>query len=427
MQKSLLNIALITVFGFVSLNAQLPVPTDSVEIGADYDLTVWYHPENGMIKSEPLIAWDIAFQSGMNAGILINEAKGIELYHIPNSSFETYEDDIDTTDYQQNFTRWHNDPDHCYLGAFNMGKDGQSNPDYSYGWGYYSMATHYVLGDAVFIIKLADGSVKKILIEELRSGVYTFKWANPDGTDEITATMKKENYEDKNFGYFSLENNEALNDYEPDSYNWHFAFTKYGSESEDYAAYNYVGIIQNANVKSSMIDDVPEGEWPEAPEYNQDYFSGSKTAIGTKWIKYAVSEAPMINDDRVFYISADTLNHPEPNIYKLRFVRATGELLNDEGKVFFNINTGTTSVEDNASGVVPKVYPTIVERGGRLNINMNKSGKNEFTIYSMTGQMLADGLISGEAQISTAFFPAGSYIIKISNGRDLSTEKFIVK
>lgn len=47
-------------------------------------------------------------------------------------------------------------------------------------------------GNRVFVIKLRDGSYKKLMIQSFAGGTYNLKYANFDGTEEKTVAIKAE-------------------------------------------------------------------------------------------------------------------------------------------------------------------------------------------------------------------------------------------
>ena len=98
------------------------------------------------------------------------------------------------------------------------------------------------------IIKLSNGDYKKLQMIKLSSGVYDFKYANIDGSNEVITNVSKSNYTSKNFGYYSLTNETEL-DREPDSDSWHILFTKYVSGTP--IAPNSIDLVPSRSIKTS--------------------------------------------------------------------------------------------------------------------------------------------------------------------------------
>ena len=144
---------------------------DTVSIFTGYAHQSYYSLNAGEIANIDNSDWDIAFDaSGYGSTIRINGAIGTELYKYP---------DGDTSDWATldtaGISSWPMvyDSDTTWAGgAFNTGKT--SNP-MDLGWGIYSTITHHVLGDSLFVIKLNNGSMKKLQIENLQNFCCTFR------------------------------------------------------------------------------------------------------------------------------------------------------------------------------------------------------------------------------------------------------------
>jgi hypothetical protein len=162
------------------------------------------------------------------------------------------------------------------VGAFN------ANPASAFdlGWGTYSMITHTVTGDRLFVIKLADASYRKIWIKSLASGTFTFRYATLDNSTDETHTVVKSQYATKNFVYFSLENGSVL-DREPLSAEWDLQFAKYiGKLTGTETYYAVTGVLSNAGTLVAKAENVDvETAQPENFEY--DTFNIS--VIGYNW------------------------------------------------------------------------------------------------------------------------------------------------
>ena len=138
----------------------------------------------------------------------------VELYLTNSTDFAT----VDSTA----MTRIYNEDISWSEGAFNHVKIEEDPADY--GWGTYDFTSHQVNGSRIYIIKLRNGDFKKIEIQSLISGIYTFRYANLDGSNEETHTIDKADYDGKTLAYFSIENGTAQ-DLEP--VQWDLVFTRY--------------------------------------------------------------------------------------------------------------------------------------------------------------------------------------------------------
>ncbi|HRP60483.1 MAG TPA: hypothetical protein PK833_09415, partial [Vicingus sp.] len=74
-------------------------------------------------------------------------------------------------------------------GAFNQIAD--TSNSFDLGWGLYSMITHTVVGNKVFIIKLPGNIYRKIIIESLAGGDYNFRFASIDNAVDVSQSITK--------------------------------------------------------------------------------------------------------------------------------------------------------------------------------------------------------------------------------------------
>ena len=191
-----------------------PIPpislADSISMGAGYADEIFYCLENGVVKISPRSSWDIAFSTDpMSSTILVNEGYGIELYTYPSGDQAAW-DAVDTSGISDWPVMFNSDTS-WYYGAFDRNDKG--HPDY--GWGVYNTQTHDVVGDSLFIIRLSDGTVKKLFIEKraAMTNSFSIKYGNIADAGE-TKEISCGTYSGKNFVYFSLGSGEVL-DIEP--------------------------------------------------------------------------------------------------------------------------------------------------------------------------------------------------------------------
>lgn len=271
MKTILLSTLAFCVLNISQLFAQV---SDSVSLSKLYTHQSFYSLSNGEILTSEN-TWDLAFGTGATGStIRINGVTGIRLYVSPITGVKHWET-LDTT----NFSSWKvaYDSDTTWsIGAFSDGNDGNFN----LGWGTYSMITHQVVGSKLFVIKLANGNLKKIWIEKLASGTYEFRHANLDGSNEIKSTISKTNYTTKNFVYYSIEDNKII-DREPISSSWDLVFTNYLGEVAPTTFYNVTGILANSTVQTSKAEKVNV----ITAISDESSFSTKINTIGYNWIQ----------------------------------------------------------------------------------------------------------------------------------------------
>lgn len=322
---------------------------DSVAIGAGYANQIWYSLENDEQGSALNSEWDLAFSTaGQGANILINSAIGTKLWSYPSSDTSGWAN-IDTT----GITTWsplYNSDTSWNEGAFR--KNISSNP-YDLGWGIYDPITHFVVGDSLYVIKLSDNSYKKLWIQQLASGTYTFRYANLDGSNDNVVSLVKADYSGKNFGYYSLLTNAAF-DREPTSSEWDLLFTKYTGFIPN--PYGVTGVLCNSgvtiaearpvDVNSTSFDDYP--------------YTTPMNTIGYDWKTY--SGAWTIEDSTVYFVKGIT-----GNIWKIIFTGFGGSA---DGKFKFT--------KELVSGVgLNEITNTEISE---LTVYPNPSNGNSFTV-----------------------------------------------
>lgn len=316
--KKILFLAILAVssLGFYSCDddsSSIPEPrtkSETVTMGANYTKDVYYSLQNGVVAEVDRAEWDIAFGVPVrSSSILINEASGVELKEFPISEGWQWVDAIDTTGY----STWdflYNGDENWEEGAFSANASEQDIENFDYGWGVYDfIVTHNINGVALYVLKTRNDEYKQIFIEKKQSAdqIYTFKFANLDGTDQQTVTVDV-SASDANFVYYDLELNKGLNR-EPDASTWDLIFTKYMDNSINYSV---SGVLQNIGVEVIELDDVVD---LTMETYISTEFDDNISEIGYDWKPYnrATGEYE-VDSDRLYFIK----DHAE-NVYKLVF------------------------------------------------------------------------------------------------------------
>ena len=217
------RLILFTLFLSLGLNVFSQQVDDFVFLDGGYANQSYYSFANEEIANVDNTNWDIALDADpFGVSIRINGQMGTALYLYPNGDISDWAT-LDTA----GLSTWTQSYDSDYNweeGAFNQ----NVNPDnvFDYGWGIYNSITHHVVGDSLYVIKLSDESYKKIWIVSMISNVFTFKFADIDGSNETEVSFAKGTYAGKNYGYYSIQTEEEI-DREPASDTWDIVFTKY--------------------------------------------------------------------------------------------------------------------------------------------------------------------------------------------------------
>ena len=387
--------------------------TDTVTTGASYVNQVWYSLPNDEQGNAPKDNWDVAFEiSGFTASVLANTQKGLAVYQSPYAV--TQWNSVDTTGIA-NWKTLDNSETSWSEGALN------TNPDdnLDLGWGVYDMNTHTVAGDSIYIIKLASGAWKKFKVNSLANSTYSFTWADIDGQNEQTTTLAKNGYTGKNFGYYSLENNTAL-DREPATADWDITFTKYMTViyAPDPTPYGVTGVLLNkgvTGVKASGVD-------VATVDFNNYTFQTDINTIGYNWKSFAGSWT--IEDSLVYFVKRSN-----GDIWKLVFTGFTGGA---SGNYIFSkeqVYTATTGIEETAGITTLGVFPNPATNLVNL-VYQNDGSQNNVavTISDLSGRVVTQQLFEttggmNKSMLDVSALNRGIYILTLgSNSSKLIIE-----
>jgi hypothetical protein len=378
-------------------NAQV---SDTVSTGSQNANDVYYSLKNGIVKTEPINNWDLAFEiAGFSASIRSNHVKGIDVFqtHYPSAAWTT----MDTT--QKNTWKMLYNSQYVWtLGAFNRHTDGNFN----LGWGVYDPGSHIIQGDSIYVLKFADGSFKKITFINLNSGTYNFKYANLDGSGEKTMSISKTDYKTKNFVYYTFAG-DAIIDREPATANWDLIFTKYTEFIP--TPYNVAGVWTNKGVKCAEARNVSTS----IVNYLPFYFSDTASKIGYDWKTYNGSTNSYDITDNLVYFVRTSSNE----VYKIVF---TGYIGGASGSYYFTKQAIIAGIKhQNQPGI--SMFPNPVN--DVLNIKLSDGYKLvNFTILDFTGKVILTG---NNEIISTQHLNQGVYNIVVETETGFSNFRFL--
>lgn len=362
------------IYAFILLlclgNVQAQV-SDIVTTGSGYANQIWYSLENDEQGSAPKEEWDIAFSVDMfSSSIHINGATGVMLYTNPNGDISNWSDVIEEAEIAT-WNSQYNSATSWESGAFDRNVD-TGNP-MDFGWGVYNFITHFVVGDSMFVIQLANQEYKKLKINELSvSGVYSFTYANLDGSNEVNATITKSDYAGKNFAYYSIENQTAL-DREPLSGNWDLLFTQY----TDYipVPYTVAGVLHNKQVQVAQVDDVDQNTFDD---YSAGSFVEAINEIGYDWKTFG-GMGFNIEANRVYFVQENG------NIWKLVFTGFGGSATGTYE--FTKELLATVNVDEMQQEAYLSTFPNPNADGNFQLVTSGLSNENyTFCIYDLQGK-----------------------------------------
>ena len=393
--------------------------SDSVILNSSYTNQSFYNLNDGEIANIDNTNWDLAFSSsGYGSAIRINAQAGVELFVYPNGDINDW-NSVDIT----NINNWSsiiNSDTTWTIGAFNATSDPTNSLDL--GWGVYSTITHHITGDSIHIIKLSNGNYKKLQMIKLSSGVYDFKYANIDGSNEVTTNVSKSNYTSKNFGYYSLTN-EAELDREPDSDSWHILFTKYVSEIYPGTNYAVTGVLTNKDIEVAKAEGVDISN----VNYNSYSFSSQINTIGYNWKSYNMSSFSYdIVDSLCFFIKDDF-----GSIWKLQLTGFEGS---SSGKINFNVENILSASDNVLDKNVFAIYPNPTKSKEIkiiYDLNYSTSSLNKLDFYDLNGKLVKSLKLANngffERDVNLYDLKSGIYFVSLITDEKSFQQKLIIQ
>lgn len=416
MKKQILTI----VAGITTLfaTAQTAI-NDTVTLGAGGANQVWYSLSNDEQATQAKDNWDLAFDTkGIYTGVRINSASGVMLWGYPKGDVSSWST-VDTTGLSTWDARWDSDTSWTYCA---MGNYANPNDPFDLDWGVYDISTHHVLADSFYIIKLTDGSYKKLMIESLISAKYTIKFADLNGSNEKTAVVDKTAFNAADFGYFSIVNNKTIQR-EPSHGDWDLVFTKYTGFVP--VPYTLTGVLHSrgvAAIKAEKIADINAYN-----NYHAHTFTHEINTLGYNWKTYNGTGYD-IADSTVYFVQNE-----DGDIWKVIF---TGYGSTDASIMFSKTKLGGLSINNTANELVATVALSPNPSFGS-NVTVVYSFEQEqrgasIMVYDMMGkQVLADALSAGKGLhqyvISRDQLATGTYIVTVATPNGKATQKMIIK
>ncbi len=409
----------------------------TVSMGPGYAQNVWYNVETGVETKGAATGWDLAISvRGFEAAIFTNPFD--TLYRAANSiaNFATVSaaDTLPKTASRQLFnsdTTW-------TLGSINATTTGV----FDYGWGSYNQVTNNVVGDSAYLIKLTNGTWKKIYIEKLAFDTsYFIKYANLDGTNPQTVEVNKKSYLGKNFVYLNLTTN-AILDLEPKSSDWHLAFMRYHSTAINPATgktepFVVAGVLSNTLL--SITRGVPgysgsfvakvNGADTASNNFSNAQFKTSNGVIGGDWKYYDYANFRYVMSDTTKYF----VKTPSGKVYKLIFKDFGGAA--NGNFVFTSQYIIGTSVKTPNDGVAALAINPNPATDGQIQV-VYDLGKNiqqaDFQLFDLSGKNIFTKKLSRTEGVQNTTLPylglnSGIYIARLNVNGHAMIQKVVVQ
>ncbi len=403
MKRILLSIGILT---GLTTSAQMVI--DTVTIGAGYANQCWYSLENDEQVNVPKNDWDIAFETtGFGSSIGINPAIGTKIWAYPGDTgqFAT----LDTAG-MSSWTQLHNSDTSWAYGALSQNQSGLD-----LGWGTYSTITHQVVGDELFVIELSNGVYQKLWIQSLASSVYTFRHATLDNSMDMTHTLAKSNFTNKNFGYFSLQNHQEV-DKEPANTDWDVMFGQY--EASQVGWYLVSGVLANAGTQVAKAH--PVNDSSTYVDYHLHTFDTKINGIGYDWKSFNFTVGWVLEDSLVYFVETQ-----EGDIWKMVFTGFSGSSAGQF--IFGKEKLASNSVAENQNMIL-NTYPNPATE--QLNLTYNSHSPVTIELVDMNGRTVKvwqgyEGLQTKTVQISD--LPAGMYTLMLQSDKGVNSERIVIR
>lgn len=416
---------LIVILSVTLSNAQSFI---EISTAAGYSNQQFIRLQDDKLTSVKLTEWDVAFTSfnTQDAGIHINEAAGVSFGGPPPAEIEAY--DTKSSDFSKVFildsikaNRLYNDEKTWSYGAINSTRSAMD--PFDYGWGKYVPSSQKVTGNRVFVFKLKSGKIIKFMVTDLTGFTYNFKYANLDGTEEVTKSLVK-TPGSQNLLFYSFEKNSPINIAPNDGYD--LIYTRYTSPAQDpnnptvTAQYNVTGVLSAPGATTSVvISQTPETEVATSATV----FSKQTDLIGYDWKSFTNNQW-VLNLKKVCFVKSAINNR----VYKLRFIDFAGAATG--AATIEKTDLGIIASSDDFVDVLIGTYPNPTANEINVIIDTKELDVDvaNVRILSMTGKeilnnnmKLSKGLNAETYDISS--LSSGSYILFVTaNGQSIARQ-----
>jgi hypothetical protein len=357
-----------------------------ISTGSGYNQQSYVNLAAGTEHRVANASWDIAFSvAPQDAGVFINESVGSASGALPIQAFFTLSEDFNVLpapSSYEDFPLYNREVSWSY-GAINDYRDG-GNPN-DYGWGVYNPTTQEIDGIYVYVIKLRDGSYLKFQIQSLINGEYTFRYANTNGSGEVTKTISKADHVGKMLAYFSFATGETVDVESSGDFDLlfcrYYALLQQGADSVQYLV---TGILSAAGVEVAEANHVD----PATVQF-QDYadsLSSNIEIIGHDWKYFDLNAFEWIlPQDLVYFVKTK-----DDRVWKLKFVEFQGS--GTGTAVFEKTDLGIISAVENPSSPTSEflVYPNPASNEVNVlyTLRNNVPQKVKFQILDASGRFV---------------------------------------
>ncbi|MEZ5055804.1 MAG: T9SS type A sorting domain-containing protein [Saprospiraceae bacterium] len=417
---------LVTLISFAA-NAQDLV---LVSTGASYDFQSYYRLSDDSSYQVQNNTWDIAFTTigQQDAGVHVNESSRtsfgspqpeVEVYLAPTNNWE---DPIEVDSLKD---RLYNDEvSWTYGGAFNQPRD--PSDIFDFGWGEYDFMVNQVKSKNIYVIKLRDGSYKKFEIQSIVLTTYNFRYADLDGSNEVSKSLNKADYEFSSFAYFDFASESFINTV-PNT--WDLEFCRYITPIDagggNFIPFGVTGVLSGFGVEVAEARGV-DPETVDPIEY-RDSFSTVLDVIGYDWKDFENNMAWVLAEDLVYFVKAT-----DDNVYKITFLQfggsSTGDVIFEKELVDISsakdleLANGKFVLAPNPARGNTTLLMEVDQSIPNLQINvLDLSGKMVRTYHTAANQGL------NAIQMNDLPSTPGIYSVQVTDGEKVSVVKMRVQ
>ncbi|MCC6461355.1 MAG: T9SS type A sorting domain-containing protein [Saprospiraceae bacterium] len=416
MSKTIPTLLLVCLSLAVGLRAQ--TTTVQLSTGAGYAKSAYFKLSDGSSQQVAHDAWDIAFSNlgTAYAGIFVNESTAT-VNGQPTVALEAYDpyvfDFSETIDPDALLPeQLLLNPEHSWAeGAFNAGIDSSNTNDY--GWGAYDPTAKKVIGYRVFVLKLRDGSYRKISFDEYDGNAYTFRAANLDGTNLSTHTVNTAFGNGSPLIYFSFGTNGAN---VPTATGWDLVFCRYLAALSDgqggFVPYAVTGVLTADGMQTAKATAVDPATVDHTPYL--DSLSHRLDIIGHDWKFFNLQTGWVVLGDRAYFVKTqDNL------LYKLVWVGFSGSASGTATlqRTLIGQLSATADLPSEIASAL--VYPNPATDQIHLAVSASKNEQAKIRLLDGSGRLVWSGLPATLQAGLTVLdlplpaLPAGTYWLQV--------------
>ena len=287
---------------------------------------------------------------------------------------------------------------------------------FDYGWGVYNPQTNIVEGTKIYVIKKRDGSFIKFRVDNLSGGIYSFRYANLDGSSESSFEIDK-SIANGALVHFSFDTEDEVD--MPTDYDLIFQRYTTALDAGDgsFIEYTVTGVLLAPDVKAVSVDGVDPSNVNES-DYT-DQYSSLMTTIGNDWKSFDFQYGWLIDEDRTYFIKTAV-----GDIYQITFFDFEGSstgITTLEKTLITSVSTYDTPRLDHSL----KLYPNPTTE--YFMIDMMTETPLEISILDNSGRLINVVKTISNSPVSVSNLSSGIYNISINSSEFIKSSRLIIK